>query len=131
MKKIKTIEIINVDTETVRKDASFPAAFAFYIKLSGRPDRQWVEIFKHEWGKSKYLMKRDISVIGDRLRLVSGEGDNIQNHVALARDLVKRTNERVEEDNRRIELMEKRKRDWREETEKKKEEIRRKLREIS
>ena len=88
-------------------------------------------IFKHEWEQSPYLMKREISVIGDRLRLVCAQEDTVQNHVAFARDLVKKTNARVEEANRRRELAEKWKRGRRQEIEKEKDEIRRKLRETS
>ena len=130
-KKVATIDIVEIDTETVEKDDSFPAAYAFYIRLSGRPERQWVDIFNFEWKRSLYLMKTEISVVGDKLRLISGAEDNIQNHIAFARDLVRKTNERVEEDNRRIELMEKRKRGAGDEIDREKEEIRRKLKGIS
>jgi len=131
VKKVATIDIVEIDTETVEKDDSFPTAYAFYIKLSGRPERQWVDIFNFEWKRSFYLMKGEISVVGDKLRLISGAEDNIQNHIAFARDLMRKTNERVEEDNRRIELMEKRKRGAGDEIERGKEEIRRKLKGIS
>jgi hypothetical protein len=131
VKKVATIDIVDIDTEAVEKDDSFSAAYAFYIKLSGRPERQWLDIFNFEWRRSRYLMKREMTVIGDRLRLISGVDDNVQNHVAFAKELVKKTNERVEEDNRRIELMERRKSGMGEEVEKEKEEIRKKLRGIS
>ncbi|MFQ5925671.1 MAG: hypothetical protein ACE5IE_06720, partial [Dehalococcoidia bacterium] len=90
-KKVATIDIVEVDTETVEKDDSFPPAYAFYIGLSGRPERQWVDIFNFEWKRSLYLLKREISVVGDKLRLISGAEDNIQNHIAFARDLVRKT----------------------------------------
>lgn len=131
VKKVATIDIVDIDAETVEKDDSFSAAYAFYIKLSGKPERQWVDIFNFEWKRSRYLVKREIAVVGDRLRLISGADDNVQNHVAFARDLVRKTNERVEEDNRRIELMEKRKSGAGDEIEREKEAIRRKLKKIS
>ena len=131
VKKVEIAEIVDIDTETVELDNSFPGAYAFYIKLSRKPDRQWVHIFNFEWERSIYLMKREIGIVGDRLRLISGADDNIQNHVDFARKLVKKTNARVEEDNRRIELAEQRRRGRGAELEKEKEEIRRKLREAS
>ena len=131
VKKIATIDIVEVDTETVEKHASLRGAYIFYIKLSAKPERQWIDIFNFEWKRSQHVLKRQIRVVGDRLRLLCGVDDNIQNHVALAEKLVKRTNERVEEDNRRIELMERRVRGAGEEVEKGKDKIRRKLKEIS
>lgn len=131
VRKTATIDIVEVDTETVEKHYSSPAAYVFYIKLSRKPERQWVDIFNFEWRRAHHVLKREIRVVGDKLRLVCGVDDSIQNHVALAKRLVKKTNERVEEDNRRIEVMVRRIRGAREEVEKEKEEIRRKLKEIS
>jgi hypothetical protein len=131
VKKIATIDIVEIDAKTVEKHYSLPETYAFYIKLSGKPERQWINIFNFEWRKSRHPTKKEISVVGDRLRLTSGVDDNIQNHVAFARSLMNKTNKRVEEDNRRIEQMYGRIRGGREEVEKEKEEIRRKLKEIS
>ena len=131
MKKVAIINIVEIDTETVEKHYSLPEAYAFYIKLSGKPERHWINIFDFEWKRSRHLTKREISVVGSKLRLISRVDDNIQNHVAFAKDLVKKTNKRVEEDNQRIELLYRRRRGAREEVEKEKEEIRKKLKEIS
>jgi len=131
LKKVATVDIVKIDTETVELDNSFPGAYAFYIKLSGRPERQWMHIFNFEWERSVYLMKREISIVGDRLRVISGADDNIQKHVDFVRTLVKKTNQRIEEDNRRIELAEQRRRGGGKWVEKEKEEIRRKLKGIS
>ena len=131
VKKIATIDIVEVDIETVEKDDSSPDAYAFYINLSAKPEPQWIKIFDFEWSRTQDLLKREMEVVGDKLRLVCGADDNLQNHVALAKRLVKRTNERVEEDNRRIELLLRRSQGVGEEVDEDKEEIRRKLREMS
>lgn len=131
LKKVATVDITKIDTETVEVDPSFFGAYAFYIKLSARPDPRWVRIFNFEWERSKYLMKREIRVVADRLRLISGADDNIQKHVDFAKMLVKKTNQRIEEDNRRIELAEQRRRGGGKWVEKEREEIRKKLRGIS
>lgn len=131
LKKVATVDIINIDTETVELDNSFPGAYAFYIKLSARPEPRWVHIFNFEWERSIYLMKREIRIAGDRLRVISGADDNIEKHVDFVRTLVKKTNQRIEEDNRRSELAEQRRRGRGEWVEKEKEEIRKKLRGLS
>ena len=131
LKKVATVDIIKIDTETVELDNSFPGAYAFYIKLSARPEPQWVRIFNFEWERSVYLMKREIRIVGDRLRMISGADDNIEKHVDFARTLVKKTNQRIEEDNRRVELAEQRRRGKGEWVEKEKDEIRKKLRGLS
>jgi len=131
MKKVEIAEIVDIDTETIEVDNSFPGAYAFYIKLSRKPERQWVHMLNFEWDRSVYLMKREIRVLGDRLRLISGADDNIQKHVDFATKLVKKTNARIEEDNRRIDLAEQRRRGKGKAVEEEKEEIRRKLRGLS
>jgi len=122
----KRIEITEVDKFTVEKDEAFPEAYAFYIKLSDKPDPLWVRYFEDEFKNALYLMKREIRVIGDKLRLVFGYGDNIQSHVKFAQQLVEGTNKRIEEHYRRVEQEEKRELVEQEEIEKKKEEIRKK-----
>lgn len=129
-KELKRVEIVSVDTETVEKDDAFPKAYAFYIKLSGDPEHMWQRYFEDEWEHAFYTMKREIRVVGDKLRLVFGEGENIQSYVKFARQLVERTNERIARHNQQMELEEKRELVKQEEIEKKKEEIRKKLREL-
>jgi len=129
VKKVEIAEVVDIDTVTVELDNSFPGAYAFYIKLSRKPEHQWVHMLNFEWDRAVYLMKREIRVVGDRLRLISGADDNIQKHVDFATKLVKKINARIEEDNRRIDLAEQRRRGKGVDVEKEKEEIRRKLRE--
>lgn len=128
--KLKPVEIIGVDTETVEKDEAFPEAYAFYIKLSGEPEPLWGRYFEDEWKNALYLMKREIRVVGDKLCLVFGYGDNIQSHVEFARQLVEGTNKRIEKHNQQMELEEKRELAKQEEIRRKEEEIRKKLREL-
>lgn len=130
--KLKPVEVISINTEVVEKDDAFPEAYAFYIKLSDKPDLLWERYFEDEWNNAFYSVKREISVVGDKLRLVFGYSDNIESHVKFARQLVERTNKRIEEHYRRAELKETREpaKQEDEDIERKKEEIRKKLREL-
>jgi predicted RNA-binding protein with PIN domain len=129
-RKSKFIEIVSVDRDTVEKDEAFPEAYAFYINLSDKPDSLWERYFEDERQHAFYSMKREIKVVGDKLRLVFGYGDNIESHVKFARQLVEGTNKRIEEHYRRAEQEEKRELAIQEEIEGKKEEIRKKLGEL-
>jgi hypothetical protein len=131
VKKVATIDIVEIDTETVVRTHYLSRDYAFFIRLSGEPEPQWIKIFNFESSRSRYLTKKKISVVGDKLLLYCGADDNIENQVAFARDLVKKTNLRIEEDNRRIDILYRKKLGDREEREEDKEEIRRKLKEIS
>lgn len=131
MKKIATVDIVEIDTENVVHTHYLSRTYAFFIKLSSEPEPRWIRIFNFEWSRSRYLTKKTISVVGDKLLLYCGADDNIDYQVAFARDLVKKTNLRIEEDNRRIDTLSRKKLGDRKEREKDKEDIRSKLRGIS
>lgn len=131
MQKVATVDIVEIDTENVVHTHYLSRTYAFFIKLSSEPEPQWIRIFNFEWSRSRLLTKKKISVVGDKLLLYCGADDNIDYQVAFARDLVKKTNLRIEEDNRRIEMLSRKKLGDRKEREKDKENIRSKLRGIS
>ena len=125
--KSKPIEIISVDTETVEKNTAFPEAYAFYIKLSAEPDALW-QGYLSKWGDALYSMQREINVLGNKLRLVFVYGDNIQSYAEYTRQLVEWVNERIEEHNKQVELRENKTMAEQEVSQKKEDEIRKKLR---
>ncbi len=127
--KSKLIEIIGVDSETVEKDTAFPEAYAFYIKLSDKPDPLWGK-YLLEWNKALYSMRREMKVRGDKLRVVFVYGDDIQNCVKYAKQLVRIINDRVKEHNKKVELQEKKELAKQELSHKKEDEIREKLRDL-
>jgi len=129
-KELKRVEIVSVDKDTVEKDSAFPKAYAFYINLSDKPDTLWVRYFEDEWEHALYSPKREIKVIGDKLRLIFGLGEDIAHYEKVARQLVERTNKRVERHIQKVEQEEKRELAKQEEIEKEKDEIRKKLREL-
>ena len=83
--ELKRVEIVGADRDTVEKDSAFPEAYAFYINLSDKPDPLWGRYFEDEWEHALYSPKREIRVVGDKLRLVAGYGNNIESHVKSAR----------------------------------------------
>ena len=127
VEKSKPIEIIGVDSDTVEEDGAFPEAYAFYIKLSDKPDYLW-QRYLAEWEKALRSMQREMKVVGDKLRVVFVYGDDIQSCVKYAEQLVKIINERVKEHNRQVELQEKKEMTKQEASQKKEDEIREKLR---
>ncbi len=124
--KSKLIEIIGVNSETVEKDSAFPEAYAFYIQLSDKPDPLW-ERYLLEWEKALRSMRREMRISGDRLRVVFVYGDDVQNCVKYAKQLVRIINERVKEHNKQVELIEKKELTKQEMSQKREDEIRGKL----
>lgn len=130
MKKVATVDIVEVDTENVVHTHYLSPTYAFFIKLSSEPVPRWIRVFNFEWTRSRHLTKKKISIVGDKLLVYCGADDNIENHVAFASDLVKKTNLRIDEDNRRIDMLYRKRLGDRKEREKDKDEIRRKLKDI-
>lgn len=126
-RKAKIIEIIGVDSDTLEKDHTFPEAYAFYIRLSDEPDPVW-QRYLVEWKNALHAMQRDISVVGNRLRLIFVYGDDMQNYASYASHLVGLVNKRIEEYNKQVELKEKQEMSVQEIEKHKEEELLRKLR---
>ena len=90
------IGIIEINTDIVEKDRTFPKAYAFSITLSDKPDYLWKRYFEDEWKNSDYAMKRQIKVTGNKLRVIFEFGDNVREHAKFAQKLVEATNQRIE-----------------------------------
>ena len=65
-RKLKPVEIIGTDVESLEKDSAFPDAYAFYIQLSEEPDLMWQK-YLTEWRSALNTMQREITVVGDKL----------------------------------------------------------------
>ncbi len=97
----RKIDIAGVDADSVEKDDSFPAALAFQIKLSDVPDNIWQEIFVSEYEQSWFNLKREVTLHGDRIRVVTAPGEE-EKHIDFVKRLVSQTNDRAEEYNREV-----------------------------
>lgn len=89
------IEITGIDVDSVEKDPSFATAYAFYLQLSETPNEAWTLAFSEEWKAIIAARKLQLDVVGDRLRCIISEGDDLHRVVHFAYEFVERINQRV------------------------------------
>jgi hypothetical protein len=89
------IEITGIDVNSVQKDPSFATAYAFYMQLSETPNEAWTLAFSEEWKAIIAARKLQLDVVGDRLRCIVSEGDDLRRVVQFAVEFVERINQRV------------------------------------
>lgn len=89
------IAITGIDINNVEKDSSFATAYAFYLQLSETPNEAWKLAFSEEWKAIIAARKLQLDVVGDRLRCIVSEGDDLRRVVQFAHDFVERINQRV------------------------------------
>ncbi len=89
------IEITGIDVNSVEKDPSFATAYAFYMQLSETPNEAWTLAFSEEWKAIIAARKLQLDVVGDRLRCIVSEGDDLRRVVQFAVEFVERINQRV------------------------------------
>lgn len=89
------IEITGIDVDSVEKDSSFATAYAFYMQLSETPNEAWTLAFSEEWKAIIAARKLQLDVVGDRLRCIVSEGDDLRRVVQFAHEFVERINQRV------------------------------------
>lgn len=80
---------------SVQKDPSFATAYAFYMQLSDTPNEAWTLAFSEEWKAIIAARKLQLDVVGDRLRCIVSEGDDLRRVVQFAVEFVERINQRV------------------------------------
>jgi hypothetical protein len=89
------IEITGIDVNSVEKDPSFATAYAFYMQLSETPNEAWTLAFSEEWKAIIAARKLQLDVVGDRLRCIISEGDDLRRVIQFAYEFVERINQRV------------------------------------
>jgi hypothetical protein len=99
--KVEPVYVVGVDSETLEKDYTFKDAYAFYIRLSDKPDRLWRD-FLSEWEKALFGMKMKIDVAENRLRVVFTYDDDVKRCAKYAASLVTMVNKRAEEHNKQV-----------------------------
>lgn len=70
-------------------------------KLYPTPDNVWESIFEEEWKTSFYMLKRKVTIEGNKLRVITTP-DEIEEKIEWVKGLVNSTNKRVEEYNREM-----------------------------
>ncbi len=101
MEHVRKIRILAVDVDSVEKDDSFPSALAFYIRLSDFPDNVWREIFVNEYEQAWYNLKREVTVEGNRVRVVCAPGEE-QGQIDFIKKLIEGTNQNVDRYNAQV-----------------------------
>lgn len=82
-----------IDTDSVvEPDGTFPGAYGIYLILSRVPDPAWQQEFERQWQLAPHGVKRRMTVIEDRLRITVGPRDHLAELMALAEELVEKTN---------------------------------------
>ncbi len=89
------ITITGIDVNSVEKDPSFATAYAFTMQLSETPNEAWTLAFSEEWKAIIAARKLQLDVVGDRLRCIVSEGDDLRRVVQFAYEFVERINQRV------------------------------------
>lgn len=84
------IELVEVDEYT--EPAETPDHYAIYIRMSRVPDEAWRACFESEWRKVPTGLKRNMTVVDDRLRVEVHGRDVIQEQLDFAAELVRRAN---------------------------------------
>jgi hypothetical protein len=101
------------------KSNEFEEAYTVELKLDSTPDDIWEQIFNNEYKASLFMMKRTVSVSGNKLRVVTSTHDNLKDEMEWVKELVSATNQRREQYNREVEQREKQKRAKEEENKRK------------
>lgn len=85
------IKLVDVDP-VIEPDLTFEGARGIYLVLSREPDMAWQLEFERQWKLAPHGVKRRMTVVGDRLRVTVGERDHLVEIMAVAEELVKKTN---------------------------------------
>jgi hypothetical protein len=85
---------IDADRLKIEKSNEFNEAYAVEIELDSTPDSIWTWYFNMEYYKNLDLMKRQVVITGDKLRIAASPND-IKENIEWIKDLVRITNEKV------------------------------------
>lgn len=128
---VQHIAIVGIDIDSVEKDPSFATAYAFTLQLSETPNEAWTLAFSEEWKAIVAARKLQLDVVGDRLRCIVSEGDDLRRVVQFAYDFVERINQRVPQYCAQLEERERREQAYRREVEERIAQIRSRLQTIA
>jgi len=94
---------VDPDKLKIEKSDEFPEAYAFELELDFTPDDIWEEIFEQERKTSFYPLKSKVTVIGNRLRVVTASNE-IEGKIGWVKGLVESTNQRVDAYNEEVKV---------------------------
>jgi hypothetical protein len=97
-----SLKPIDPDQLKIEKSYEFEEAYAVWVELDSSPDHVWTTLFYQQLKESLYSMKRQVTVDGNKLRIVTAP-DEVKDKIEWVKGLVKSTNERVEAYNKEVE----------------------------
>ena len=96
------LKSINARKIGIEKIDDFAEAYVFELELDSTPDLVWQEIFRNEHKTSQYLLRRQIQIVGKKLRVVTVP-DEMESKIDWVKSLVEATNRRIESHNKEVE----------------------------
>ena len=100
-KKVNIKGSIDSEKLKIEKDDSFPSAYVFELPLDSTPDRVWESLFENQWKRTFDMLKRKVTVEGDKLKVVTTP-DEIKDKIKWVMRLVDSTNSEVERYNEQM-----------------------------
>jgi hypothetical protein len=88
--------IIGIDEDGWEKAPDFQEAYKLVFKLDRTPSYQWSEAFEQTYRHSLNLHKRRTFISGNRMIMIVGSSDNLQEHADYAKQLIQETDELVQ-----------------------------------
>jgi len=70
-KKVNLMKSIDVDKIRIGRDIFLANAFTIELPLDSQPDYVWLTFFEQEWKSSLNLWERKVTIIGDKLLLIT------------------------------------------------------------
>jgi len=70
-KKVNLMKSIDVDKIRIGRDIFLTNAFTIELPLDSQPDYVWLTFFEQEWKSSLNLWERKVTIIGDKLLLIT------------------------------------------------------------
>lgn len=92
----KSVSIIGIDENAWEKSSDFAEAYNLVFNLDRAPSSYWVEAFDNTYKTSFNLHKRKTFIRGDRLIMIVGGTDNMQEQADYAKQLIRETDHFIE-----------------------------------
>jgi len=88
-------ELARCQLRKIERDESFPEAYAIHLAFPDPLPAEWVSAFYATYAAVPYLLKRDVLVAGDTLRLVIHRDDNLEQQIRCLGKAMRLADERV------------------------------------
>lgn len=97
-KKVNLREPVDVDKIRIRRDIFLANAFVVEFPLEFQPDYIWQTFFEQEWRSSLHLWERKVTVLGNKLLLITTP-TKIEEKIDWLKGVIESTNRQVEKFN--------------------------------